>query len=91
MANASYSTTPTLGVRISEPSATAEHALGTVVHGNGNSIWIYAQANGAVATGTCTVNASTFQLTDAAGNYTADVAFADNEYGWVRDTTGATA
>ncbi len=91
MANANYATTPTAGCRLVDPVATQEHALGTVVHGNDNTIWIYCQANGAVATGTCTVNASTFQLTDAAGNYTADVAFADNEYGWVRDTTGATA
>lgn len=85
-----YTTMPLLGVSIDTPSTTADHALGTVVFGNSNTIWIYVQASGAVATGTCTVDGS-YQLTDAAGNYTADVAFADNEYGWVRDTTGATA
>ena len=90
MANVNYSTTPTLGVRISDPQAVAEHDLGAVIHGNDNTIWIYVQASGAVATGTCTVDGS-FQLTDAAGNYTADVAFADNDFGWVRQTTGATS
>jgi len=38
-----------------------------------------------VATGTCTVTGS--NLTDAAGTYTADTAFASGEYGWVRLTT----
>lgn len=85
-----YVTTPILGANIDVPSSVQQHTLGTVAHGNANTIWIYVQANGAVATGTCTVDGS-FQLTDAAGNYTADVAFADNEFGWVRDTTGATA
>ena len=28
-----------------------------------------------------------FALTDTAGSYTADVAFASGEYGWVRKTT----
>ena len=77
-----------IGVNIDVPSATQTHALLTVEHGNGNTIWVYVQANGAVATGTCTVD-SAGQLTDAAGNHTADVAFADNEFGWVRQTAVA--
>jgi hypothetical protein len=88
MANADYATSPVIGARLSAASATAEHALGTVVFGNANTAWVYVQANGAVATGTCTVDGS-FQLTDVAGNHTADIAFADNEYGWVRQTAVA--
>ena len=83
-----WTTLPTLGVRMDTPKAEAEHRLGTVVFGPDNTIWVYVQANGTVATGTCTVDGS-FQLTDAAGNHTADVAFADNEYGWVRQTAVA--
>ena len=85
-----YATTGMIGVNIDSPSTTADHALGTVTHGNANTIWVYVQASEAVATGTCTVDGS-FALTDAAGTYTADVAFASGEYGWVKDTTGATA
>ncbi len=86
-----YATTPTLGCHIDVPKQTQEHALGTVVHGNGNTIWIYTQASaGTVATGTCTVNDTTFLLTDAAGDYTADTAFAQGDYGWVRLTAQVT-
>ena len=81
----SYATTPIIGATFDKRTTDAEFALGTTVRGNGNTAWVYVQANGAVATGTCTVDAS-FQLTDAAGTYTADTAFADNEYGWVRAT-----
>ena len=88
MANTDYATTPTVGVWMDQPTTDALHGLGTVVHGNANTIWVYVQASGTVATGTCTVDGS-FQLTDAAGNHTADVAFADNEYGWVRQTAVA--
>lgn len=65
---------------------TAVVALGTPNLGNQNDTWVYVKATEAVATGTCTVDAS-FNLTDAAGSYTADTAFASGEYGWVRKTT----
>lgn len=62
-----------------------EFQLGAAVVGNENTGWVYVKASGAVPTGTCTVDAN-FALTDTAGNYTADKAFADGEYGWVRKT-----
>lgn len=65
--------------------------LGHVVYGADNTQWAYGVASGAVATGTCTYNASTFVITDAAGNHTADTALADGQHGWVRLTAGATA
>ena len=64
---------------------------GTVKYGADNTQWAYGQASGAVSTGTCTYNATTFVITDAAGNHTADTALADGQFGWVRLTAGATA
>ena len=60
--------------------------LGTPQIGALNDTWVYVQASEAVATGTCTVSAA-FALTDTAGSYTADTAFASGDYGWVRKTT----
>jgi hypothetical protein len=60
--------------------------LGTPQIGVANDTFVYVQASEAVATGTCTVSAA-FALTDTAGSYTADTAFASGEYGWVRKTT----
>lgn len=91
MANTNYATTPLLGINFDRRTTDAEHDLGTAVIGNDDTIWLYVQASETVATGTCTVNTSTFALTDAAGNHTADVAFAANEYGWVRQTTKLSA
>ena len=86
MATSTHAITPSLGINFTERTTSATHALGATVVGDQNELWIYVQANGAVATGTCTVNDTTFELTDAAGNFTTDVAFADNEYGWVYQT-----
>ena len=68
-----------------------QFGLGTVKYGAGNTQWAYGVASGAVATGTCTYNATTFAITDAAGNHTADTALTDGQHGWVRLTAGATA
>ncbi len=81
---------PIAGANFNRRTTTKEYELGTTARGSANTAWIYCQADGAVATGTATVNASTFQLTDTAGNHTADTAFADNEYGWVRQTAKRT-
>lgn len=63
--------------------------LGTTARGTDNTDWIYVQASEAVS-GTCTVTASTWALTDAAGNYTAPIAFTTTApYGWVKLTAGA--
>lgn len=62
-----------------------EHRLGSISLGKQGTRWVYVQASEAV-TGTCTVNTSTFALTDTGGNHTADAAFASGEYGWVRRT-----
>lgn len=77
---------PMVGPQASRRTSTREFTLGTAQIDDSNRTWVYVQASEAVATGTCTVSAA-FALTDAAGNYTADTAFAAGEYGWVRKTT----
>ena len=77
---------PMAGANFARRTTTKEFSLGTAQIDDANRTWVYVQASEVVATGTCTVSAS-FVLTDAAGSYTADVAFAANEYGWVRKTT----
>lgn len=80
-------TLPIAGANTARRTTTKEFALGTPALGAGNTTWVYVQASEAVAIGTCTANTTTFALTDAAGNHTADDAFASGEYGWVRRTT----
>ena len=77
---------PLAGVNFARRTTTKEFKLGTPQLDDSNQTWVYVQASEAVATGTCTVSGA-FALTDLAGNYTADVAFASGEYGWVRKTT----
>lgn len=77
---------PMAGANVARRTTTKEFTLGTAQIDDQNRTWVYVQASEVVATGTCTVS-GTFTLTDAAGSYTADVAFAANEYGWVRKTT----
>ena len=60
--------------------------IGTYAHGKQGTKWVYALASESVATGTCTVNTSTYALTDTGGNYTATAAFSSGDYGWVRQT-----
>lgn len=76
---------PMAGANFARRTTTKEYTLGTPQIDDSNRTWVYVQASGAVATGTCTVSGA-FALTDAAGAHTADVAFASGEYGWVRAT-----
>ena len=79
-------TIPMVGANPFCRTTAREFKLGTSQLDDSNQTWVYVQASEAVATGTCTVSGA-FALTDAAGNYTADVAFVSGEYGWVRKTT----
>ena len=76
---------PMVGAQAARRTTNREFKLGTVQLDDSNQTWVYVRASEAVATGTCTVSAA-FALTDAAGSYTADTAFAAGEYGWVRKT-----
>ena len=85
----SYTTLPTAGVDTKRSSTRAEFKLGTVVLGDENGLWTYGQASGAVSVGTCTLNTTTFLITDAAGSHTSPIAIADGSYAWVYKTAGA--
>lgn len=76
---------PLVGVNTARRTTSPEFKVGTPVLAAGNTTFVYVKATEAV-TGTCTVDGS-FNLTDAAGTYTADDGFASGEYGWVRKTT----
>jgi hypothetical protein len=84
--------TSVCGFNPSKRTTYPEFREGTISLGKQGTRWVYVKASETVATGTCTVtptgsgNSMTFPLTDAAGNHTADFAFASGEYGWVRRT-----
>ena len=86
MATTDFAIDGQAGVNFNRRVSTKEFQLGTVQKGTANTIWIYVLATENVATGTCTVDTSTFALTDTGGLYTADTAFLSGEYGWVRKT-----
>lgn len=86
MADTDFMTCGPLGANYNRRTTEAEYDVGTTSRGTKNTAWIYVQASEAVSTGTCTVNTTTFALTDAAGEHTADTAFTSGEYGWVRAT-----
>lgn len=86
MANSTFGVLGFVTPQFAQRDTAAVMALGTPQIGALNDTWVYVQASEAVATGTCTVSAA-FALTDSAGTYTADTAFASGDYGWVRKTT----
>lgn len=85
MANSTFGVLGFVTPQFAQRDTAAVMTLGTPQIGALNDTWVYVQASEAV-TGTCTVSAA-FALTDTAGSYTADTAFASGEYGWVRKTT----
>ena len=104
MANARHPTSGAIGTFTSDPTKAAtlsnvsdgiqqQMALGTVLYGADNSQWVLGQASAAInADAVCTLNASTFAITAAAGNHTnGSVALASGDQGWVYLTAGASA
>lgn len=71
---------------LNQADATADHNLGDVLLGDGNTVWIYGQASEAVATGTCTISTTTYAITDAAGRHTTAFAIASGEFAFVQDS-----
>jgi hypothetical protein len=86
MANTRFAQDGLVSAKLDRRSTTPEFALGTVAIANNGTVFVYGLASEVVATGTCTLNASTFAITDTAGLHTADVAFASGQYGFVRKT-----
>ena len=85
MANARFATDGKIGAGLDERTTDPEFELGTTLIANDDTVFVYGQASEAV-TSTCTLSTTTWAITDLAGNFTADVAFAANEYGFVRQT-----
>jgi hypothetical protein len=85
----SYSSQPIAGANFNRRTDVPEFKLGTVALGTDGTVYTYAvNTSGAtIATGARTLSASTFALTSTAGNHTADTAFLNGEYGWVKRTT----
>ena len=81
-----------LAVDADERKTVQEFDLGATLigpdeNGAGSYRWVYVQANGAIAASQTdiTVDAAG-QATDGAGDKANTLAFADNEFGWVRST-----
>lgn len=86
-----YATSNVLGVRLAATSTTQEHELGTRVQATDGGTLVYVQANGAVAIYDVVGIDENFQAAPVDSTMAGDgwyvgfaqVAFADNEYGWV--------
>lgn len=79
---------PMAGANVARRTTTKEFTLGTAQIDDANRTWVYVQADVTVAAAAAPAVSATFHLTAATGgSYTADTAFAANEYGWVRKTT----
>ena len=80
-------TIPMLGAQANRRTSTPEFKVGTTNLDDSNRTFVYVgpAANAINAGATCTVT-GTFAVNNTAGSYTADVAFATGEYGWVRKT-----
>lgn len=87
MANTYFQTGHLLGVKLDRTSTSPEFPVGQTCRGNANRSYVYVgpAANAISAAATCTVTGA-FAVNNTAGNYTADVAFASGDYGWVRKT-----
>lgn len=95
---AATNTGPVLGVNLTDTPATNDsgHALGTVTTGSDGTRWMYVHANGAISAYATVLIDQSFEAvaitttlaTSGAANSgnrvgIAQVAFADNDYGWV--------
>lgn len=80
--------TPLSGANTDRRTSTAEFKIGTVALGTDGTAWTYCvnTSGAAIATGARTLSTA-FALTSTAGNHTADTAFLNGEYGWVKRTT----
>jgi len=78
-----------VGISLEKRTTAPEHALGTTVLADSNKGYVYVQANGAIAAAAAAAVDASFNATSGAGNYTADTAFAANEYGFIRKTAVA--
>jgi hypothetical protein len=82
-----FATDGKVGAGFARRTLTPEFKLGTAAIGDENATWVYVQATAAIAAAAVVIlTVPGFTVATGAGAYTADVAFADDEYGWVRKT-----
>ena len=86
MANTRFAMDGLVGAKLDRRTTEPEFALGTIAIGNNGAVYVYGRAGAAISTGPRTLNATTFVITATAGDHTADVAFANGEYGFIRKT-----
>lgn len=86
MATTDFPTDGIAGANFNRRTTDAEFAVGQTARGSANTAWVYVKASGTIATGTCTVATATFLAVDGSGSFSADTAFGDGDYGWVRVT-----
>lgn len=86
-----YATSGMIGVDLSQTTTTQDHTLGTTASGTDNSDWVYVQAGAAITQYDALAIDENYQavaltkaLADAGHSVGfAQVAFANDEYGWV--------
>jgi hypothetical protein len=92
-----FATTPLIGPGLDTPTTDAQFALGTRVNGTDGSTWVYVQAAGAIEQYDVVSVDEDYQATPATPTTVAtgdqlaaaQVAFADDAYGWVALNGGA--
>lgn len=97
MSNANFVTASKLGINFYKTHTTAQHRLGETTEGTNGTRWVYVRANGVIAqydaVGIDEDHIAEALTTALAGTMPmfgiAQVAFADDDYGWVcRSGTG---
>jgi hypothetical protein len=84
---ANFATEGSTGASFTRVTAAPEFQMGLRQRGTNSRDYIYVRANGAIAAAaSCKVTGADdlWQAVSGAGQHVADVAFADGEYGWVR-------
>jgi hypothetical protein len=72
----------TVGADTARRTDIKEFVLGSSELGEGNKLMVYGRAAAAVPAGACTINLTTGVIATGTG-YSAEIAFAAGEYGWV--------
>lgn len=75
-----------VGANSARRTTEKEYNLGTPMITPENTTYVYVRATAAIAASAVVVVTGGFTASTGAGNYTAEQAFAANEYGWVRKT-----
>lgn len=81
-----FSSTGLVGANSARRTTEKEFNLGTPMITPENTTYIYVRATAPVAAAAVVTASGGFTIATGAGAYTAEQAFATNEYGWVRKT-----